>query len=130
MKQLTREWLNSAKDDLGTIRHLIEDQLLTNVVAFHSQQAIEKSFKAIMEEEGLYVARTHNLQSLYLKLESRIDFKADELILSELDRLYIDSRYPSDLGLMLHGKPCIEEALRYFNEALTIMASVEKILSR
>jgi HEPN domain-containing protein len=63
MKQLTREWLNSAKDDLGTIRHLIEDQLLTNVVAFHSQQAIEKSFKAIMEEEGLYVARTHNLQS-------------------------------------------------------------------
>ena len=130
MKQLTREWLNSAKDDLGTIRHLIEDQLLTNVVAFHSQQAIEKSFKAIMEEEGLYVARTHNLQSLYLKLESRIDFKADELILSELDRLYIDSRYPSDLGLMPHGKPGIEEALRYFNEALTIMASVEKILSR
>ena len=50
MKQLTREWLNAAGDDLLTIENLQYNPILTNVIAFHSQQAIEKILKAIMEE--------------------------------------------------------------------------------
>ena len=42
-KQAT-EWLKAAQDDLDSISYIIEAQHLTNVVAFHSQQAIEKSF--------------------------------------------------------------------------------------
>lgn len=50
MKPVTREWLNRAKDDLDVIDEIIGHQHLTNMVAFHAQQAVEKIFKAIVEE--------------------------------------------------------------------------------
>ncbi len=88
MKQLTKEWLNFALDDLAAIERLKTDPGLTNIVAFHAQQAIEKSFKAIFEEKGIDFIKTHNLQSLFLKIENFLPFKIDDLITSELDRLY------------------------------------------
>jgi HEPN domain-containing protein len=128
MKQLTREWLNAAADDLLTIENLLDNPILTNIVAFHSQQAIEKSFKAIIEEFGITFIKTHNLQSLLMKIEEVLPFTVNELIISELDRLYIDARYPGDLGLMPHGKPTLDEAEIYFQEALKIKAQAEVFL--
>jgi HEPN domain-containing protein len=72
MKQLTREWLNSAVDDLLTIERILDNPNLTNIVAFHSQQAIEKSIKAIVEEFNIALIKTHNLQSLLMKIENVI----------------------------------------------------------
>ena len=109
MKQLTREWLNAAEDDLITIENLLDNPILTNIIAFHSQQAIEKSIKAIIEEFGVTFERTHNLQTLLIKIEEIIQISCNELIISELDRLYIDARYPGDMGLMPYGKPTPEE---------------------
>lgn len=43
MKKITEEWLNSASDDLKMINKAIDDASLTHQVAFHAQQAIEKS---------------------------------------------------------------------------------------
>lgn len=128
MKQLTREWLNSAGDDLIAIGSLIDNPILTNIVAFHSQQAIEKSMKAVVEEFGLSFIKTHNLQTLFLKIEGILSFPVNELIISELDRLYLDSRYPGDFGLMPYGKPTLEEARLYFQEALDIKQRVEVFL--
>jgi HEPN domain-containing protein len=128
MKQLTKYWLNAANDDIKTIESIIGDPILTNIVAFHSQQAIEKTLKAIVEEFGLSFLKTHNLQALLLRIEKQIPFSVNELILSELDRLYIDSRYPTDLGLMPHGKPSMDEADRYFQEALNIKSQAEAFL--
>ena len=51
MKPVTQEWLNRAKDDLDVVTEIIEIAHLTNIAAFHCQQAIEKSFKAILEEQ-------------------------------------------------------------------------------
>lgn len=48
MKQLTREWFNAAEDNLITMENLLDNPILTNIVAFHSQQAVEKSIKAII----------------------------------------------------------------------------------
>ena len=120
MKQLTREWLNVAEDDLITIENLLDNPILTNIVAFHSQQAIEKSIKAIVEEFGIVFIKTHNLQTLLIRIEEVISLSVNELIISELDRLYIDARYPADMGLMPYGKPTLEEAEIYFQEALKI----------
>ena len=128
MKQLTREWLNAAADDLLAIENLLNNPILTNIVAFHSQQAIEKSIKAIIEELGIAFIKTHNLQSLMMKIEDVFPFTVNELIISELDRLYIDARYPGDLGLMPHGKPTLEEAEIYFQEALKIKEQAEAFL--
>ena len=128
MKQLTREWLNAAGDDLITIENLLDNPILTNIIAFHSQQAIEKSIKAIIEEFGIAFTKTHNLQTLLIRIEEVILISFNELIISELDRLYIDARYPGDLGLMPHGKPTLEEAKIYFQEALKIKKQTDAFL--
>ena len=128
MKQLTREWLNAAEDDLMTVENLMSNTFLTNIMAFHSQQAIEKSFKAIVEEFGISFKRTHNLETLLINIADVIHLTVNELIISELDRLYLDSRYPGDLGLMPKGKPTLEEATIYFEEALKIKHQIESFL--
>jgi HEPN domain-containing protein len=128
MKQLTRDWLNSAVDDLLTIENILNNPNLTNIVAFHSQQVIEKSIKAIIEEFGITLIKTHNLQTLLIKIEDVVYLSVNELIISELDRLYIDSRYPGDLGLMPNGKPTLVEAEIYYQEALKIKEQVESLL--
>ena len=46
MKPSTQEWLSRAKDDLDVAEKIQDCPHLTNMVAFHAQQAIEKSFKA------------------------------------------------------------------------------------
>ena len=53
MKKISEEWLKIAKDDLRVADKIISDEALTHMVAFHSQQCIEKSLKAVMEEYGI-----------------------------------------------------------------------------
>jgi HEPN domain-containing protein len=128
MKPITKEWLEAAKDDLQTIEHLLDNSELTNIIAFHAQQAIEKVLKAIIEEYEIGFIKTHNLQSLALKVKPYINFGVNALIIAELDRLYIDARYPVEMGLMPNGKPTKKEALRYYEEALKIYKKIFKII--
>lgn len=48
MRKATEEWLMSARDDLETIGELVDNPQVTQVVAFHAQQCVEKAFKAIL----------------------------------------------------------------------------------
>ena len=41
------------------------------------------------------------------------DINSDLLVL--LDQLYIDARYPGELGLLPDGKPSISEAREFYN---------------
>jgi len=50
MKEVTEKWLRAAADDLRVIDKISSDEYLTHMVAFHSQQCIEKSLKVVMEE--------------------------------------------------------------------------------
>jgi len=61
MKKQTEYWLDMANDDFSVIEEIIKRKDLTHMVAFHSQQSIEKSLKAIIEEKELKIPRTHNL---------------------------------------------------------------------
>ena len=63
-----------------------------------------------------------------IKIEEVIPLSVNELIISELDRLYIDARYPGDMGLMPFGKPSPEEALKYYQEAVKIKKQIESFL--
>ncbi|HLN75177.1 MAG TPA: HEPN domain-containing protein [Prolixibacteraceae bacterium] len=129
MKPITKEWLNAANDDLIAMEVMLGKEEITNMVAFHAQQAIEKSFKAIVEEFNLGKIRTHQLESLYAKILPFIS-GFNETILEELDTVYIEARYPGDLGLMPHGKPSIEEVELYYREALKIKEQVGALLSQ
>ena len=46
--EVAAEWLKAAKLDIESIGYIINVEHLTPIVAFHSQQAIEKTLKALI----------------------------------------------------------------------------------
>ena len=85
MKPITHEWFTRATDDLATAQVLLSHEHLTNMVAFHAQQGVEKALKAV----------------------------------------YIESRYPGDLGLLPAGKPTLEEATDLFDFATDVFRQLQ-----
>ena len=129
MKRQTEYWLKAAEDDLIVIRGIINNDNLTNMVAFHSQQAIEKSIKAVLEEKENHVPRIHNLINLKGRIEGYIELNFDQEIFDQINELYIDSRYPTDLGLLPDGKPSKEIAEEFFSIATKIFQKITAYLS-
>ncbi len=44
MKKTTRQWMDFAHRDLEAARNLADNEYVSNVVLFHSQQCVEKCF--------------------------------------------------------------------------------------
>ena len=109
MKQTTRDWLTAAEDDFLAAKKLTGEDRLTNIVSFHCQQCLEKSFKAVIEEQGKPSIKSHDLLRLQLNANIKLA-KSESTLLAIINEVYIDSRYPGDLGLLPHGKPTIKEA--------------------
>lgn len=128
MKSQARVWLESAGDDLTVVAEIIHRDELTHMVAFHCQQAIEKSFKAVLEEHEQTPPRTHDLIMLHSHTQdyARLDVELDLLI--QLNELYTDSRYPVESGLLPAGKPPIEIAQRMYRLARNIRETVKQHL--
>jgi len=120
MKASTQEWLNFAKADLRNCERIMDDDFLSHIVVFHSQQAVEKCFKAFIEEKGLNVPRVHSLIKLYTLIESDLSKAIETRELLSLDNVYTSSRYPSEIGMMATGKPSQAEALALYASAKRI----------
>ncbi len=129
MKAITQEWLNYAQTDLLTCKEILNNEQLTNIVAFHAQQTVEKCFKAIIEESNVKVPKIHSLIRLFGQIETSINFPVNEDEIKMLDRVYTETRYPGDLGMLYDGKPSIEEALKLYNFANYIFTETNKMLS-
>ena len=114
MKKITEEWLNSAKADLMIIEKILGDEFLTHQVAFHSQQVIEKSFKAVLEEYEISFKKTHSLETLSVAVRETMDIPIDFNMIKILDQLYIEARYPGEFGLLPDGKPGLSDAREFF----------------
>lgn len=127
MRAFTREWLSAAYDDILTIEEIIENQHLTHIVAFHAQQCIEKTFKAILEENEIDTPKIHKLLKLHKILPITLAGLNDDT-LSILDELYIESRYPGDMGLLPNGKPTLEDAKEFYIFAKNIFNQVCTLL--
>jgi HEPN domain-containing protein len=130
MKKITDEWLNSAGSDLQLIQEIIEVESLTHLAAFHAQQVIEKSFKAIIEEFDLGFIKTHSLETLYNKVKEIMPVLFDYELLILLDQLYIDSRYPGQMGLLPNGKPNLQEAMDFFHLAESMLGGAKTVCDR
>ena len=128
MKKITNDWLLSAESDLAIIDRIIDQPNLTHQVAFHAQQVVEKSFKAIIEEFEIGFIKTHSLNALYSKVEDKIEMVIDSDLISLLDQLYIDSRYPGEMGLLPDGKPSRQQAVEFYEFAISILKSVRSAL--
>jgi HEPN domain-containing protein len=68
MNRLTARWVRKAEADVTGANELARAKVaLNDLVCFHCQQAAEKYLKAILQESGLAVPRTHNLDQ-FLRL--------------------------------------------------------------
>lgn len=128
MKPITHEWLARATDDLATAQVLLAHEHLTNMVAFHAQQGVEKSLKAVIEELDLGLVKTHSLIRLYEMIRRRYPVIEDMDMLDRLEAVYIESRYPGDLGLLPTGKPTPEEAKDLFDFAADLFQRLQASL--
>ena len=82
MGDIYKDWLKAAKDDLEAAYLLLKHDNLTNIIAFHSQQAVEKSFKALIEFNNEKIPKKHDLISIYKRVSNHID-NIDENILEK-----------------------------------------------
>ncbi len=130
MKKISEEWLKAAKDDLRVADKIIADEALTHMVAFHSQQCIEKSLKAVMEEYGIDLVKIHNLERLLAIVKNHVKIDVDIVLIEKMDKLYIDSRYPADFGLLPDGKPTIEDAEEFYDAASSVYEVVKTNLEK
>ena len=127
-EEIARDWMLSAMADLKTMDHLLDDEYLTHIVAFHAQQCIEKSFKSLLEFNSLRVPKEHSTIRLFGMIKDIVELEIDTYILVDLDDLYIESRYPGDLGLLPNGKPGKEDAVEFYNFARKIFDDIQKHL--
>jgi HEPN domain-containing protein len=127
MRAFTKEWLKAANDDLLTIHEIMNNAFLTHIVAFHAQQCIEKAFKAILEEHEIDTPKIHSLIKLSKLLPISIQ-NIDAIMLERLDELYIESRYPGDMGLLPYGKPTPKDAKEFYSVADGIFMQVCTLL--
>lgn len=125
-EQIAREWLKAAMLDMDSIRYILKAEHLTPVVAFHAQQAIEKTLKAILEFKNINTPKVHKLQTL-LDLAD-VSIEIDEDLILVLDDLYIESRYPGDFGLLPDGKPTLEDAREFYETAEKMFDHVCKLI--
>jgi len=128
MKKTSEQWLNAAEDDLRVVARISSDEYLTHMVAFHSQQCIEKSLKAIIEEYELGHIRVHNLGRLFEIVRTKVMLDTDVVLIEKLDKLYIDARYPGELGLLPNGKPTHEDAQRFYHFAQSLYEQIKRLL--
>jgi len=114
MKQTTKDWLSAAEDDLLAAKKLASEDRLTNVVSFHCQQCLEKCFKAVIEEQGKPSIKSHDLLRLQQNANIHLG-ETETILLGIINEVYIDARYPGDLGLMPNGKPTIAEVMTFLD---------------
>jgi HEPN domain-containing protein len=96
MKRQTARWVRKAEDDIEGARDLAARKPpLRDLVCFHCQQAAEKYLKAFLQEAGVPVPRTHDLDRL-LNLVVAHDSTLQRLErgLNSLSRYAVDYLYP------------------------------------
>jgi HEPN domain-containing protein len=98
MKKLTREWVRKAEADyrlaakLARGRESFHDQ-----ICFHSQQAAEKYLKALLQELGYSIPRTHILRDvLALLVPYQRELRSLQRGLKFLTRFTVGTRYPGE----------------------------------
>src|SRR5262249_39402797 len=128
MKRATKEWVRKAEDDYRTAEFLARSsQPLHDQRCYHCQQAAEKYLKALLEELGLAIEKTRELEDLLdeLLLHHR-SLRSLRRGLAFLTNFAVDIRYPGDYAT----KRQAVSALRFSREenmAEATAASVERL---
>jgi len=130
MKKPVEEWVFFADRDLETAEILIgRDNPLTNIIAFHCQQAIEKYLKAFLVKNEIQIIKTHDLIKLNNMVKEVKDLGIDENKLVIVNEVYSETRYPGNIGLLPDGLPTNEQAHEFVEYAREIKGIIFKVLN-
>jgi len=126
MKEKTKVWVELAKRHFTAAKLLADEDYVINVALFHCQQTVEKLLKALLEEFDFKVPRVHTVVELYDRLPDYVRKKViiDIIKLQSIDDIYIETRYPSDIGLLPSGFPTKNDFIRYFEIAKDIFNKI------
>lgn len=101
------DWMEIAARDLLAARLLLEQEQCLEIVGFHCQQCMEKAFKAYLIHASGTPVDGHNLTWLCRQAAKRAPVFQDWLEeTARMNRLYIETRYPSDVELELDIPAC------------------------
>lgn len=100
-KSWSREWLNTAKDDLRVAEHLLSlYPIPLEIICFHCQQAAEKALKAILTSFDDEPPKTHDLIELCrLCVEKDDKYRSFEDTCAMLTAYGVQTRYPPSMEL-------------------------------
>jgi HEPN domain-containing protein len=130
MKKAVNSWIALAEKDIKAASVIINEELLTNIVAFHCQQAVEKYFKAYILECDRPLLKTHDLPKLYGIIKEFKDLGIDEDLLAVINETYIEDRYPGELGLLPDGMLSNEQVLDFLEFAKRIEEKIKNELNK
>src|SRR3989442_13724251 len=123
MKKLTAAWVKKAEADY--LRAVTMSRILRNDhdgVCFHCQQAAEKYLKALLEELGLVVPRTHILRDLAgLLLPHHPGLGTLQRGLKFLTRFAVGIRYPGEDATKRQSAAALRWAQRVRTETRTLL---------
>lgn len=129
--KLIRRWLNFAKEDLRAAEVSINENL-HNIVCFHSQQAAEKSIKALYLYYFDTIPKTHDLEAILNKLkEKSAKLSKFEEEFRFLNKFYVPTRYPDALpGSLPEGLPDKNDAQKASNFAKEILQFIKNLFNK
>jgi HEPN domain-containing protein len=94
MKRLTKEW-EKAEADYRSANVLAREKLpLHDAVCFHCQQCAEKYLKALLQESGAPVPRTHELVTLLSLVTTHYPLRGIRRGVKFLTDFAVEFRYP------------------------------------
>ncbi len=91
-------WLSMACGDLATAQAAQADwRVPARNVAFHAQQAVEKSIKAALILDGKTAPKMHDLDQLRDRLPTGWRVQKTHRDLARLSQFAVEARYPDDV---------------------------------
>ena len=99
------DWLEIAARDLLAAKVLLQEEQCLEIAGFHCQQCMEKTMKAYLIHTTGYLVDGHNLTWLCRQAaKQETHFKTYMERMADMNRLYIETRYPSDRDLNLSAQ--------------------------
>lgn len=129
MRKPTKTWMAQARDEFETADILLGHEKY-QAVCYHSQQGVENALKALVLEKAAAVPRSHDIVELrtrVLGLGWKIGLETDDAVF--LNSVY-RGRYPSEEGLLPHGEPSQNDAMRARDAARTLLESADALLAQ
>jgi HEPN domain-containing protein len=126
VSEYVKRWLIKANNDLKVAENEIklpQEDMVTEAICFHSQQAVEKFLKAYLITKKVEFGKTHNLEFL-LELCSKKDKEFGEINVGNLSFYSVEVRYPNEFHI-----PSREEAKSCLSKARGVKEVVLKKLN-